>query len=179
MRRTGGDPPESPNDQEIAVEDAYRTHSTLLKDIAARKFNIPAADAEALVNEVFTAFMVRRQFIRQPRKWLIGAVCHASRAYWRTAARTSQFPPDFSDYVDPASPELENRIVDRVTIIAALNQINPRCREALRLYYTEGYSAAELAKHFGTTTNNAMQILHTCRKRVREAYRDRTKDGKR
>jgi RNA polymerase sigma factor (sigma-70 family) len=179
MRPNGGDPPDSPPSHGVAVEDAYKEHFGLLKDLATYKFHIPVADAEALVNEVFTAFMIRRQFIRLPRKWLIGAVCHASRAYWRAASRTSQFPPDFSEYVDPASPELENRIVDRVTIVAALKQIDGRCREALRLFYTEGYSAAEIAEQLGTTTNNVMQILHTCRKRVREAYRDRQKDGKR
>lgn len=176
MLPRGGDPPDSP--QGVAVEDVYRDHYSLLKEIAIRKFNIAAADAEALVNEVFTAFMVRRQLIRNPRKWLIGAVCHASRAYWRTVSRTSQFPPDFSEYADPASPELENRIVDRVTIVSALQQLDCRCREALRLFYTEGYSAAEIAAVFGTTTNNVMQILHTCRKRVREVYRE-LKDGKR
>jgi RNA polymerase sigma factor (sigma-70 family) len=174
----GGDPPDSSSNPSVAVEDVYRDHFSLLRDIAVHKFNIGAADAEALVNDVFTAFMVRRQLIRNPRKWLIGAVCHASRAYWRSVARTSQFPPDVREYVDPASPELENRIVDRVTIVSALQQIDVRCREALRLFYTEGYSAAEIAEVFGTTTNNVMQILHTCRKRVREVYRD-LKDGKR
>jgi len=166
-------------DTAIAVEDVYKEHAAFLRDIAGRKFNIPCADAEALVNDIFTAFMVRRQFIRNPRKWLIGAVCHASRAYWRTAARTTPLPADFHEYVDPAATQMEKQIVDRVTIIAALNQISPRCREALRLFYAEGYSAAEIATQFGTTTNNVMQILHTCRKRVRETYREQMKDGKR
>ncbi|MGN6184325.1 MAG: RNA polymerase sigma factor [Thermoanaerobaculia bacterium] len=178
MRPPGDGLPDSDPNKGVAVEDAYRDHSSLLKDIAVHKFNIAAADAEALVNEVFTAFMVRRQLIRNPRKWLIGAVCHASRAYWRAVSRTSQFPPDVAEYVDPASPSLESRIVDRVTITATLQQIDCRCREALRLFYSEGYSAAEIAEVFGTTTNNVMQILHTCRKRVREVYRE-LKDGKR
>jgi RNA polymerase sigma factor (sigma-70 family) len=131
------------------------------------------------VNEVFTSYMIRRESIRDTRQWLVGAVCHASRAYWRAAARTSPLPDDVGDYEHPDSPGLEGRIVNRVTMASALNQIGPKCRETLRLYYAEGYSAAEIAAHLGTTSGYAMQLLHTCRKRVRKAYDDLVKDAKR
>jgi RNA polymerase sigma factor (sigma-70 family) len=161
------------------VEDAYREHAERLRDIVEKKFNIPPIDAAGVVNEVFTAYILRRKSIRDTRQWLIGAVCHASRAYWRIAARTSPLPADVGTYEHPDSCGLEGRIVNRVTMASALNQLGHKCRETLRLYYAEGYSAAEIAEHFGTTSGYVMQLLHTCRKRVRKAYDDLVKDKKR
>jgi RNA polymerase sigma factor (sigma-70 family) len=154
----------------ICVEDAYKKHSELLRSIAETKFNIPPADAQGVVNEVFTAYLLRRDSVREPRRWLIGAVCHASRAYWREAARTSPMPDDVAQFVDPSSPGLEGRIVDRVTMARALTEVGPKCRETLRMYYAEGYSAAEIATRLGTSSGYVMQLLHTCRNRVRRAY---------
>jgi RNA polymerase sigma factor (sigma-70 family) len=162
-----------------AVEDAYAQHAARLREIAEKKFNIPPLDAAGVVNEVFTAYMIRRDTIRDTRQWLVGAVCHASRAYWRAASRTSPLPADVGTYEHPDSPGLEGRIVDRVTMASALQQLSPKCRETLRLYYAEGYSAAEIATHLGTTPGYVMQLLHTCRKRVRAAYDDLVKDTKR
>ena len=159
----------------LAVEDAYRRHAAFLRCLAESKFNIPPGDAEGVVNEVFTCFLLRHEQVREPRKWLIGAVCHASRGYWRDAARTCPLPEDVSESIDPSSPGLESRIVDRVTMARALTAVGPKCRETLRLYYAEGYSAAEIAEHLGTTSGYVMQMLHTCRKRVRKAY-DALKD---
>lgn len=172
-------PASKPPARSVAVEDAYREHAALLRDIAEKKFNIPAGDAAAIVHDVFSSFMVHRENIRDARQWLVGAVCHASRGYWRTAARTSQFPANVGEYVDPLSPGLERRIVDRVTMARALSQIDAKYRETLRLYYAEGYSAAEIAVRLDTTTGYVMQLLHTARKRVRKAYDDLLKDGKR
>ncbi|MDQ3283411.1 MAG: sigma-70 family RNA polymerase sigma factor [Acidobacteriota bacterium] len=174
-----GDSPGSKSSHSAGVEDAYREHAALLRDIAEKKFNIPPPDSAGIVHDVFSSFMVHRENIRDARQWLVGAVCHASRAYWRIAARTSQLPEDVGEYVDPDSPGLEGRIVDRVTMARALNAVGPKCRETLRLYYAEGYSAAEIANELGTTTGYVMQLLHTCRKRVRKAYDELRKDGRR
>ncbi|HJQ38007.1 MAG TPA: sigma-70 family RNA polymerase sigma factor [Thermoanaerobaculia bacterium] len=160
----------SPGAGALCVEDAYKKHCDLLRGIAETKFNIPPADAEGIVNEVFTAYLLRRDVVRNARKWLIGAVCHASRAYWRDAAKTAPLPEDAALFVDPSSPGLEGRIVDRVTMARALTEVGPKCRETLRMYYAEGYSAAEMAARLGTSSGYVMQLLHTCRKQVRKAY---------
>jgi RNA polymerase sigma factor (sigma-70 family) len=166
----GGGPTSKPPGAGAGVEDAYKKHGDLLRHIAETKFNLPPEEAEGVVNEVFTAYLLRRDSVRNARQWLIGAVCHASRAYWRDAARTSPFPENVADYVDPSSPGLEGRIVDRVTMARALTEVGPKCRETLRMYYAEGYSAAEIASRLGTTSGYVMQLLHSCRKRVRKAY---------
>lgn len=165
-----GDPPGGgPEEVRLALADAYRRHFDLLRDIAEKKFHVPAGDAVAIINDIFLSMLARRPTVRDERKFLIGAVCHASRGYWRTAMRYRPLPPDIEEYVDPA-PDAENSIVDRVTMAAALNHLPPKCRETLRLYYTEGYSAAEIAERLDTTTGYVMQLLHSCRKRAREIY---------
>ncbi len=172
-------PASKPTGRSRTVEDAYREHAALLRDIAEKKFNIPAHDAAGIVSDVFSSFMVHRENVRDARQWLVGAVCHASRGYWRAAARTSQFPENVGEYVDPQSPDLEMRIVDRVTMARALSRIEAKYRETLRLYYAEGYSAREIAQRLCTTTGYVMQLLHTGRKRVRKAYDDLARDDKR
>lgn len=167
----GDDPPAGPpGGGGVTVEDAYQLHADLLRDIAQRKFRVPSCDAEALVNEVFTSFLVRGEKVRDPRKWLIGAVCHASRGYWRSVARVGPMPEDVVDLMDPDSAQLEQVILDRVTLADTLNQLGPKCRETLRLFYAEGYSAAEIAERFETTPGYVEQLLHNCRKRAREIY---------
>ncbi|HEV3485701.1 MAG TPA: sigma-70 family RNA polymerase sigma factor, partial [Vicinamibacterales bacterium] len=167
----GGDDARSARAQaDAGLEDTYKNHADLLRHIAENKFNIPPADAQSVVNEVFTAYLLRRETVRNARKWLIGAACHASRAYWREVAKTAPLPENVGEYLDPSSPGLEGRIVDHVTMARALTEISPKCRETLRLYYAEGYSAAEIAARYGTTSNYVMQLLHSCRKHARKAY---------
>lgn len=179
LRGDDDSPVPSPPGRSHAVEDAYRENAALLRDIAEKKFNIPPHDASGIVSDVFSSYMVHRENVRDSRQWLVGAVCHASRDYWRKAARTSQLPDDVGEFVDPESPGLETRIVDRVTMARALSQIDPKRRETLRLFYAEGYSAAEIAAMLGTTSAYVMQLLHTGRKRVRKAYDDLLRDVKR
>ena len=108
--------------------------------------------------------------VRDPKRWLIGAVCHASRGYWRMVGKTDPLPPNIDDFADPRPSDTEEAIVDRVTIAAAINQLGTKCREVLRLFYAEGYSANEIAEILDTTPGYVMQLLHNCRKRVRSVY---------
>jgi RNA polymerase sigma factor (sigma-70 family) len=166
-----GDPPDGGSDDtRLALADTYQRHFELLRDIAERKFHVPPADALALVNDIFLSMLTRPRDLRDERKWLIGAVCHASRGYWRAASRFRQLPPDVEELVDPVAGETESSIVDRVTIAEALNHLPAKCRETLRLYYSEGYSAAEIAERLDTTAGYVMQLLHSCRKRARATY---------
>ena len=157
-----------------SIEDAYRSHADLLRGIAEKKFRVPAGDAESIVNEIFTAYLMRATVVRDAKSWLVGAVCHASRGYWRMRSRTEPLPPDINDRVDPLDADPEQRLIDKLTVALALSRLPPKCRTTLRMYYADGYSAAEIAKHLGTSPGYVMQLLHGCRKRAREIYRDIT-----
>jgi RNA polymerase sigma factor (sigma-70 family) len=170
----GGDDeprPEGPSADAVGIEAAYLHHADRLRDLAHRKFRVPHDDAAALVNEVFMAFLLRRELVRNPDRWLVGAVCHASRGYLRNAAKAQPLPNDGVDFVDPVTPDLEKKIVDRVTIAKTLRRLCPKCQKTLRLYYSEGYSAAEIAVQLDTSEGYVTQLLHTCRNRAREIYK--------
>jgi RNA polymerase sigma factor (sigma-70 family) len=173
MPDKGDDEPSAETRPAVAIvtfDDAYRLHAELLREIAEKKFGVPPADAEALVNDVFTSYLIHWAVVRDPRRWLIGAVCHASRGYWRAESRTEPLPPDIHERPDPLVNDLEQRLVNAMTLGIALSRLGNKCRCTLRMYYAEGYSAAEIAEELGTTTGYVMQLLHTCRKRVREIY---------
>ena len=163
----------------ITVETDYRRWAILLREIAEKKFHVPAEDAEALVNDVFIAYLLRFDHVRDPEKWLVGAVCHASRGYWRRETRLEPLPRDLPDQPDPCSLAVEDRLVAKLTVALALSHLRERCRRVLRLYYLDGYSIAELAEHLKTTPGYAAQVLHECRRRLRQIYRRLARERKR
>jgi len=156
---------------EITVETDYKRWAALLREIAEKKFRVPPEEAEALVNDVFIAYLLRIDYIRNAEKWLVGAICHASRGYWRRQVRTEPLPRDLRERIDPISLETEDRLVAKLTVALALSHLPERCRRVLRMYYLDGYSTAELAEHLGTTPGYAAQVLHECRRRLRQIYR--------
>lgn len=153
------------------VEADYVRLYALLRDVAERKFHVPVHDSEAVVNDVFTSYLLRRDGVRDPEKWLVGAVCNASRVYWRRERRAEPLPEDVDGRADPDSLGCEDRLVQNLTIGIALSHLCDRCRRLLRMYYADGYSMSEIAEHLGTTQHYATQLLYECRTRLRQIYR--------
>ena len=82
----------------------YEKHFPLLAAIAVHKFRVPDTEAETLAHEVFLTYLRKSDTILDLRGWLIGAICHASRHYWRLNGRTLTMEEDFDfDRPDPAS----------------------------------------------------------------------------
>src|SRR5262245_30363582 len=65
----------------------YRELRGLLAFLAARRFGVPPDEAEELVHDVFAAYLRRQPAVHDLRAWFVGAICHASRHYWRKQAR--------------------------------------------------------------------------------------------
>ena len=152
------------------VEVLYTQYRTLLLSVACRKFRVPEADAEGLLQEVFVSFLQTGAKIENVRAWLVAAICNASRHYWRTQGRAEQLPEDFVEQSDPGSHALPERFALEMTVRQALQYLQPRCRETLWLHYFEGRSAADVAHELETTTRYAEKLIHNCLKRVREIY---------
>ena len=64
------------------VAQLYGAMRPLLLRIATLRYNVPPEDAEELLHEVFLAFLLRREDVRDERAWLIGAMDHAARRFW-------------------------------------------------------------------------------------------------
>jgi RNA polymerase sigma factor (sigma-70 family) len=152
------------------VEALYLEHRTLLLYVACRKFRIPEADGENLIQEVFLSLMQTGTKIENVRAWLVAAMCNASRHYWRGQGRTESLPDDFNDQGDPGSVGLADQFAMKMTVRQALNYLQPRCRETLWLHYFEGRSASDVARELETTNRYAEKLIHNCLKRVREIY---------
>jgi len=74
-------------DRAAAAEENFRAvyeeNFAFLSSIAANKFRVPDTEAETLAHEVFLTYLRKSETIADLRSWLIGAICHASRHYWR------------------------------------------------------------------------------------------------
>ena len=148
----------------------YEEHRELLLHIACRKFRVPEHDAETLMQEVFLSFMESGSGVENTRGWLVGAMCNASRYYWRTQAKSESLPDDISKQSDPQTNGIAEQFATSLTLQKALRYLQPRCRETLYLHYFEGRSAADVAKELDTTHRYAEKLITNCLKRVREIY---------
>ncbi len=155
-------------DQEI--EDTYRLHYNLLYYLACQKFRIPVGDVENLIQEVFVTYLSSADQVRNVRSWLVGAMCNASRNYWRSHGRTEELPADFLRRGDPASVGLDETVAIRITLRETLSRLHQKCRDTLRLRYYEGCSAIELAQQMDTTNRYAEKLISKCLKRAHEIY---------
>ncbi|HUP48534.1 MAG TPA: sigma-70 family RNA polymerase sigma factor [Thermoanaerobaculia bacterium] len=154
----------------VDVEALYVRYRILMLSVACRKFGVPEADAEGLLQEVFLAFLQTGRPIDNVKGWLVAAICNASRHYWRSQGRSEALPEDYLEHSDPVSDSLPEKRAMEMTIQQALGYLQPRCRETLRLHYFEGRSAAEMAREMETTTRYAEKLIHNCLGRVREIY---------
>jgi len=155
----------------------YEKHFPLLAAIAVHKFRVPDTEAETLAHEVFLTYLRKSDTILDLRGWLIGAICHASRHYWRLNGRTLTMEEDFDfDRPDPASTRIIDSLPDQIAAREALECLSPRCQEILRLRYFEGWSMQEIAEHFGVKPKYAQKLVSKCLKRAETSYGNKGKN---
>ena len=78
----------SPRVDDRQFEAVYEQYFGLLVQIAVFKFRVPESEAEALVHDVLISYLRKSATVLDLRSWLIGAICYASRHYWRLNGRT-------------------------------------------------------------------------------------------
>lgn len=116
------------------------------------------ADAEDVTSEVFErAVRYRDTYDRrkgEPIAWLIGIArrsLQGGTAKWPTAALVE----------DAASTDdLELRVVERISIDAAVGRLGSRDRDLISLRYGADLTAREIADVLGMTTNAVHVALH-------------------
>lgn len=159
--------PSGLSERDESVARIYTDNSQFLMALARRRYAIPPSEAEALVHEVFVAMMMSSERIRSARSWLVGAICHASRGYWRRKRRERSLAEGERERhtrlrIAPAETESA-----RLTIGKMLKALPARQRESLRLRYFEGYTIREVARELGTTERYAAKLVA---KAIRRAY---------
>ena len=152
-------------------ESLYTEYGLLLRTIAMRRYHVPPDDAEALVHDIFAAYLERSAYVRDARGWLIGAIGNASSNYVRKRRPESQLLPEHEEAVDVGAEARLEGWMRHVTISAMLSRLGDKCRETLRRYYLREETKEAIAEHLDTSPAYVLQLLVTCRKRAGEILR--------
>jgi RNA polymerase sigma-70 factor, ECF subfamily len=156
---------------EESFEHVFEEYKELLKSIATRKFRVPTEEAENLAHEVFLTYLRRHSTVVDLRSWMVGAICHASRHYWRLNGRATGIDTEaVLERVDPASARILESLPDQLAAREALELLSPRAREVLRMRYFEGATIPEIAQHFRIKPDSAKQLIQRGLRRAREVY---------
>jgi len=150
----------------------YEENCGLLVSLAVRKFQVPAVDAEALAHEVFLSYLRHADEIRDLHHWLVGAICNASRYYWRKHGRNIE-QLDTEVAAERPDPQLQDVLTDlpnHIAIAEVLEAMPPRWAHILRLRYFEGYSIKEIAEHLGVTSKYTQKLVTKCLRRAEEIF---------
>ena len=120
-----------------------------LRRIAIHKFRVPPADAETIVQDVFTTYLMQMSSVRAVGPYLIGAICNASRYYWRrTDAADAVFCGDVPCRATP-DDTLAETIERKLTLSRILKRVDCRFREFLQRYYIRGETMDVIAAAMG------------------------------
>jgi len=158
-------------------EAIYVAHFDFLVNVAMRKFRVPDSEAETLAHEVFLSYLKRGDEVRDVHSWLLGAICHASRYYWRQAGRGGESVEIdlMFDHEDPASSRIHDSLPDQLAAREALETLPPRYQEVLRLRFYDGCSINEIAERLGVKPKYAQKLVTKSLRRAEKNYSDKEK----
>jgi len=164
-------PQTSPRIDDRQFEAIYERYFGLLVEIATFKFQVPETEAETLVHDVLISYLRKSATVLNLRAWLIGAICFASRHYWRLNGRTVGADPESKlDRIDPASRRILDSLPDQLAARQALECMSPRCQEVVYMRYFEGFSIAEVAERLGVKPKYAQKLISKCLRRAEKQF---------
>jgi RNA polymerase sigma factor (sigma-70 family) len=158
-------------------EELYTEYGVLLRSIAMRRYNIPPDDAEALVHDIFTSYLQRRTYVLDVKPWLAGAIGNASKDYLRRRRREEPLLPQHEEIADHVAEEQTERWIVNMTAATVIARLGEKCRDTLRSYYFNEESKESIAHRLATSPGYVLQLLVSCRRRVRAMY-DSMRPGK-
>lgn len=165
---------------EQEFEAIYEQYFDLLVQISSFKFRVPDTEAEGLVHDVLMGYLRKRESVLDLRSWLVGAICYASRHYWRLNGRNVPADAEVElDRVDPTSLRILESLTAQIAAREALECLSPRCREVLCMRYFDGMTIAEVAAKLGVKTKYAQKLITKCLRRAERLYgeKGRPKNG--
>lgn len=168
----------SPRISDRQFEEIYEHYFDLLVQIASYKFRVPDTDAEALVHDVLMGYLRKSHLVLDLRSWLVGAMCYASRHYWRQNGRTVSDTEVELDRVDPASVRILDNLTNQLVAREALECLSPRYQEILKMRYFEGCTAAEMAVRLGVTAKTAQKLISKALRRAERLYGEKGRPKK-
>jgi RNA polymerase sigma factor (sigma-70 family) len=157
-------------------EGLYEEYFDLLVQISEYKFRVPDSEAETLVHDVLLSYLRLAPSVRDLRGWLIGAICHASRHYWRLNGRTVGVETEMElDRIDPASVRILDSLPDQLAAREALERLSPRYQLVLQMRFFEGCTIPEIAQRLGVKSKYAQKLVTKCLRRAEQLYTEGAK----
>lgn len=154
----------------------YHEHGPIMMAHARVHWKVPRRDAEEILHEVFLSFLERQPQVVNIGAFLIGATRNACKYYWRKRDRARERETELrDDYADAGENRRQARWPLVTTLVVALAQMGPRCRETLQSYYNGDETLEEIAARLKVTPGYVHQILHACREELRHIVRDRAR----
>lgn len=152
-------------------EALYFEYFELLAKIASFKFRVPDTEAETLVHDVLLGILRSECTIRDMRSYLVGAICHASRHYWRLNGRTVPAESDVElDRIDPASVHIVDSLPAQLAAREALERLSPRYQTILYMRFFLGYTVPEIAHKLGLKPKYTRKLVDKCLRRAEQLY---------
>src|SRR5207245_1209045 len=78
----------------VDFDAAYNDHVPVMIGLAVDRFHVSESDAQTLAHQVFLAFFLKADDIRDHRAWFVGAISNACRHYLRTRSRDVELSAD-------------------------------------------------------------------------------------
>ena len=143
---------------QASVAELFERHYTALVRLAVHLVDDPAS-AEDVVQDVFAALDASRP-MQDPKRYLTTAVVNRCRSTLRRrkVARLFAGRPTREEFVEPAS-EAAVRSVERARMLAAIDALPRRQREAVVLRYYEDLPVAEIALVLDTSPGSVSSAL--------------------
>ena len=161
----------SPQIDDRLFEEIYEQYFDLLMQIAEYKFRVPYTEAEALIHDVLIGYLRKSDLVLDVRSWLIGAICHASRHYWRQNDRTVSADAEIElNRVDPASLRILDSLTAQIAAREALECLSERYQKILRMRYFEGCTVAEIAERIGSKPKGTQKLITKALRRAERLY---------
>ena len=166
-------PPEQPagGGAVTAFEEAYLRYAPRLQRIAIARFGIPAQDAEVLVQDVFFTYFQHKDDVESLERYLVGAICNASRNFLRKAGTSRALFSDEEPYAATPGDELLNELERKRLLAQILGRIGGRCREMLHRFYINGEGTDTIATELELARGSVKVLMFKCRQRALDAYR--------
>jgi RNA polymerase sigma factor (sigma-70 family) len=152
-----------PDLAEPSLEEILARAEPRLKRVLSR-YQIPAQDADDLLQETFLIMVSKAGSIRNYDAWLVATLANRCIMYWR------KHRSKLWDLVDSAILELladveappQESADLRFDLDSLLSNLPDRCRSLLRLRYGFGCSTAETAERMGYCKSSIRKVTRRC-----------------
>jgi len=130
-------------------------------------------EAEDLTQEVFVHLFAKAGTFRGDSKfttWLYRLTINQVLMHIRSSVRRRECPNMLEELAVTriVKPTFTERVMNRITLRAALAKLPPGSRSVFVKFDVEGYNHEEIAGFFGFSTGNSKSQLHKARRRLRK-----------